>query len=271
MKFIAIVFLSCIAYAASSCLSTVTLTPGNCGGCGGYYNATHSYNIYDINIWNNGSCPFDSVTLQFTLPTNFSIAHPQASGLNPIGNNKYVINATAFANAYSPTNTFFFSIQFIYPSVGTQDSLAASVKLVETQCGSCLPPPSSSCSASASLVARSNAQWSDQYYNYTIYDVTIVNTGRCPLDAVGLQSQFANEIYINAAWNIERDGGNFFLIGSTTVNSYPYAFIPVGGQSTGQAGLILQYFSDPLAYPPGYKQTASVSVYGTACAASCSA
>jgi len=112
----------------------------------------------------------------------------------------------------------------------------------------------SSCSASVSLMRVLNQDWTSDGYDYTTFDLVVVNTGACPLNLIELAFALPSGSQIYQTWNLEAMGNGIWQITN-------FGGVLNAGASYSSAGLILQFLSTA---------SLTVSITNTNCSA-CSA
>lgn len=116
-----------------------------------------------------------------------------------------------------------------------------------------------SCSASASIAARSGARWVTGDKTFQLYDLTVTNDGSCTLNNVGLSLGLPTGAAITEHWNLLADNLYYLL------QNFPADGINAASSFNG-AGFVVSM-------PTASADTAapiSVQVYGSACPSSCS-
>jgi oxalate decarboxylase/phosphoglucose isomerase-like protein (cupin superfamily) len=99
---------------------------------------------------------------------------------------------------------------------------------------------SQECTASASLSRRTGHDWVVAEKNYTIYDMTIVNTGACSLNLIRLQFALPSGAQIAQAWNLNALGNGIWEVtnfGPTLAIGATFSGAGLNLEFTGQASL----------------------------------
>jgi len=113
------------------------------------------------------------------------------------------------------------------------------------------------CSVAAAVNKRPSSSWTDDKGNLNqIYDITITNTGSCPITHLGLQFDYDEGAFIADTWNLLEEYRHFLLqnFGES---------IPVGKTSVG-AGIVIST-------PAGLSADVRITIYGSLCPRDCAA
>lgn len=117
-----------------------------------------------------------------------------------------------------------------------------------------------SCSASASIAARSGARWVTGDKTFQLYDLTVTNDGSCTLNNVGLSLGLPSGAAITEHWNLLADNLYYLL------QNFPADGINAGSAFNGAGFVVSMPTASADAAAP-----ISVQVYGAACPSKCSA
>lgn len=111
----------------------------------------------------------------------------------------------------------------------------------------------SSCAATASVSRRVGQDWTDGTgHKFTIFDITVLNTGNCVITSVQLKFSLPTASLISQAWNLDA-----FNASATIYSLSGFGNNMQPGSSSSNAGMILQYNNSASVVVSVFNQTCS--------------